>query len=79
PNPVSGHENVRIKVSNPTLNSHVKISIFDRLGRELPGGELELTWQNNEYILEVSTLPRGIYILNLQSETNFSKVKILKL
>ncbi|MEN8251853.1 MAG: S8 family serine peptidase, partial [Bacteroidota bacterium] len=47
PNPVSGHENVRIKVSDPTLNSHVKISIFDRLGRELPGGELELTWQNN--------------------------------
>lgn len=79
PNPVTYSDNIRIKVSDPNENSEVQLKIFDRTGRELAGHSLTLTWQHNEYFLEVSTLPRGIYILNLQSETNFTKVKILKL
>ena len=53
--------------------------MFDTLGNPLLDENLTVNWQNNEYFLEMTALPQGIYILNLQSNSHFSQVKILKL
>lgn len=79
PNPVGENGYLKIKVFDPTSDNNVKIKLFDTLGKQLSDDNLNITWQNNEYFLELLSLPKGIYILNLQSDSNFSKVKILKL
>jgi hypothetical protein len=79
PNPVIENGYLKIKVFDPTSDNNVKIKLFDTLGKPLADDNLNITWQNNEYFLELLSLPKGIYILNLQSDSNFSQVKILKL
>jgi len=79
PNPVTENEFLRIKVFDPIENKEVQLKMFDTLGKPLSDADLSISWQYNEYLLEMATLPRGIYILNLQSGNNFSQVKILKL
>jgi subtilisin family serine protease len=79
PNPVSENGNLKIKVFDPTSDNNVKIKLFDTLGKQLADDNLNISWQNNEYFLELVSLRPGIYILNLQSDSNFSQVKILKL
>ena len=79
PNPVSEGGYLKIKVFDPVSDNNVKIGLFDTLGKPLADDNLIISWQNNEYFLELLSLPQGIYILNLQSESNFSQVKILKL
>ena len=79
PNPVSQDGYLKIKVFDPVNDNNVKIRMFDTLGKRLEEEDLIITWQNNEYFLELSTLRPGIYILNLQSNSNYSQVKILKL
>jgi subtilisin family serine protease len=78
PNPLETTNFLRIKVFDPILDDNVQVKMFDTLGKPLLDENLSITWQNNEYFLEMTTLPRGIYILNLQSNSNFSQVKILK-
>ena len=78
PNPVSESDYLKIKVFDPTSDQIVEIGLFDALGKPLTEDRLNINWQNNEYFLELLSLPRGIYILNLQSENNFSQVKIFK-
>jgi len=79
PNPVVESEYLKIRIFDPLENSKVHIKMFDRLGKPLTDDNLNISWQNNMYFLELASLPRGIYILNLQSSKNFSRVKILKL
>ena len=79
PNPVSQDDYLKIKVFDPVIDNNVKIRMFDTLGKRLEEEDLIITWQNNEYFLELVTLRPGIYILNLQSNSNSSQVKILKL
>ena len=79
PNPVNESGYLKIKVFDPARDQIVNIGLFDALGKPLTEDRLNISWQNNEYFLELLSLPRGIYILNLQSENNFSQVKILKL
>ena len=79
PNPVSQDGYLKIKVFDPVIDNNVKIRMFDTLGKRLEEEDLIITWQNNEYFLELVTLRPGIYILNLQSNSNSSQVKILKL
>jgi subtilisin family serine protease len=78
PNPVI-NDFLRIKVFDPQTDNNVQFKMFDTLGKAMVSTNLSITWQNNEYFLEMSSLPQGIYILNLQSDNNFSQVKILKL
>ena len=79
PNPVTESEYLKIKVFDPVIDDIVELKLFDTSGKFIGGDELIVTWQNNEYFLELETLRPGIYILNLQSNNNFSQVKILKL
>jgi serine protease AprX len=79
PNPVIGEGYLKIKVFDPVSNTNVKIKIFDTLGNRLGEDDLIISWQNNEYFLNMATLRAGIYILNLQTNSNFSQVKISKL
>jgi subtilisin family serine protease len=79
PNPVIEAEKLKIKVFDPARDKFLKIRMFDTLGKPIADDDLQISWQNNEYFLELVSLPRGIYILNLQSDSNFSQVKILKL
>ena len=79
PIPVSEGDYLKIKVFDPVSNETVKIKMFDTSGRLLGGDDLKITWKDNEYFLDLVTLRAGIYILNLQSNSNFSQVKLLKL
>ncbi|RLD22817.1 MAG: hypothetical protein DRI71_06980, partial [Bacteroidetes bacterium] len=79
PNPLETTDFLRIKVFDPIVDNNVQLKLFDTLGKPLSDENLSISWQDNEYFLEMTTLPRGIYILNLQSSSNFSQVKILKL
>jgi subtilisin family serine protease len=79
PNPLETTNYLRIKVYDPIADNNIRIKLFDTLGKPLKDEKLTITWKDNEYFLEMTSLPRGIYILNLQSDSNFSQVKILKL
>ena len=79
PNPVVNTPYLRIKIYDPIRDPSVIFTMFDTLGKPIASADLAITWQDNEYFLEMTGLPRGIYILNLQSGKNFSQVKVLKL
>jgi len=79
PNPVMNTNFLQIKIFDPVADNNVRFKMFDALGKPLTDDNLKITWQDNAYFLETTTLPRGIYILNLQSDSNFSQIKILKL
>lgn len=77
PNPVEN--DLKVYVSDPAEDSNVEFSLFNTNGQPILTSNLDITWQNNQYILDVSTLPRGIYVLNLQSKNNYSQLKFAKL
>jgi len=77
PNPTESE--VVIKVNDPSVDYDVDLKLFNSEGKILNLSNLDITWQDNKYILDVSTLPRGIYVLNLQSNTRYSKLKFIKL
>ena len=79
PNPLETTDYLKIKVFDPIVDNNVQVKMFDTLGNPLLDENLTVNWQNNEYFLEMTALPQGIYILNLQSNSHFSQVKILKL
>jgi hypothetical protein len=79
PNPLETTNFLRIKVFDPITDNNIQVEMFDTLGKPILDKNLTITWQDNEYFLELSSLPQGIYILNLQSNSHFSQVKILKL
>jgi subtilisin family serine protease len=79
PNPIIDADYLKIKVFDPARDKMLRIKMFDTLGKPIADDDLKVTWQDNEYFLELVSLRRGIYILNLQSDNNFSQVKILKL
>lgn len=79
PNPVIGSDYLHIKVFDPIIDTNVQLDLFDTLGKPILDEQLNISWQFNEYFLDMKTLPQGIYILNLQSTSNFSQIKILKL
>lgn len=78
PNPISAND-LNVRVTNPSEDNSVQIELFNTLGQPILIGKESITWQNNEYILDVSTLPRGIYVLNLQSSNNFTQLKFSRL
>ena len=77
PNPVTDY--LRIKIYNPVDNPGLNFTMYNTLGKPVTGADLAITWRDNAYFLEMTGLPRGIYILNLHSGKNFSQVKVLKL
>jgi len=79
PNPIDGNTLLQIKIFDPVKDSEVQLNMYDTMGKPISNEQLAISWQTNKYFLEMSTLPRGIYILNLQSSSNFSQIKILKL
>ena len=78
PNPIADN-NLKVKVTNPSEDSSIQIDVFNTLGQPIYIAQENITWQDNEYILDVSNLPQGIYILNLQSTNNFTQLKFSRL
>lgn len=79
PNPLETTDYLKIKVFDPITDNNVQVKMFDTLGKPLMDENITINWQDNEYFLEMTALPQGIYILNLQSNSHFSQIKILKL
>ena len=77
PNPTV--DDLMVYVSDPAEDANVEINLYNTNGQPILTSSLDITWQDNQYILDVSTLPRGIYVLNLQSKNKFSQLKFAKL
>jgi serine protease AprX len=77
PNPTA--DDLNVYVNNPAEDSKVDFKLFNTNGQPILKANFDITWQDNRYILDVSTLPRGIYVLNLYSKENFSQLKFAKL
>jgi serine protease AprX len=77
PNPTS--DKLTVLVSDPAEDPQMDFRLFNSNGQLMLTSNLSISWQNNRYILDVSTLPRGIYVLNLQSNKNYSQLKFAKL
>ncbi len=78
PNPVKD-QYLNISIANPSENAVVDFNIYNTMGQPIKSGKGNVTWQENRYILDVSTLPAGIYVLNLHSDTQASQIRFSKL
>jgi serine protease AprX len=78
PNPVED-QYLNISIANPSENAIVDFNIYNTMGQPIKSGQGSVTWQENRYILDVSTLPAGIYVLNLHSDTQVSQIRFSKL
>lgn len=77
PNPTE--RELLVYVNDPSEDPLVNIKLYNCNGQPLLFSSLDITWHDNKYILDVSTLPQGIYVLNLQSNNNTSQLKFVKL
>lgn len=77
PNPTE--TSLTVYVNDPSDDPLVNFKLYNCNGQPLLVSDLDITWHDNKYILDVSTLPQGIYVLNLQSTSNFSQLKFAKL
>ncbi len=64
PNPASTYLN--IQVSNSDINS-LRIKLFSVLGNEVPLSDLRQIDNKGSFVLNVSQIPDGIYLLTIQS------------
>lgn len=71
PNPVTS----TFKIKAPTENYPVTYSIFDLTGRIIINTQSTI---NNEESIDLSELPNGIYLLNLNSNESSKCLKLLK-
>lgn len=79
PNPVLADGQLRIRVKNPVEDNEVSVSLHDSSGKILLEDTVPFSWRINEYILEMTGLPAGIYVVNLRSKDKLEKLKIIKI
>ena len=79
PNPLIQDGWLRIRVTDPVENPEVKVSLMDSSGKLIQEDSVPVTWNSNEYLLEMSALPSGIYLVNLQTKDKLEKLKIIKI
>lgn len=78
PNPtIDGH--LFVKISDPTIDGNIGFELMNSLGQYVAGGDRLVTWRDQSYILDVSALPRGLYVLNLHSKQNRIQLKFSKI
>ena len=75
PNPIKDQLTIKF---NQNENESYSISITDIMGRILISQTLPLKHVNQEFTLNTSILPRGNYILKINSATNSYVQKIIK-
>ena len=71
PNPTT--EKVTITCSETTLDTPLSISVFDLLGRKLISRVAD-----NPSVLDLSALPKGVYLLDIRTGGNTFQEKIVK-
>ncbi|WP_417800084.1 T9SS type A sorting domain-containing protein [Tenacibaculum sp.] len=71
PNPVKNELTIRLEDENI-----ISYSIFDHLGNKIK--KVELSLKSKQQILDLSQLKKGVYILNIKSDSNKFTEKIIK-
>ncbi|WP_158605954.1 T9SS type A sorting domain-containing protein [Taibaiella sp. KBW10] len=74
PNPVSAHCTFRMEVGHPA----VELKLINILGQTLWNKSFEANSLQHGYSLPMETLPKGVYNLQVQSETTHTSQKIVK-
>ena len=70
PNPA--HDFVNIKMAS-NINTHVKINVFDLIGRSVLSNEIELNGSDRIYTLDISNIKNGMYLVYISSGASISK------
>ena len=78
PNPVD-QDNLELRVNNPSDIPAVNLTIYDSNGKQMLNQNIEFTWQNNSYIINMINFLPGVYIFNLNTGSTIEKVRILKI
>ncbi len=79
PNPVLEDGQLKIRVKDPVADNEVNVRLLDSNGKLILESSVPFSWRINEYILEMTTLPAGLYLVNLRSKDKIEKLKIVKI
>lgn len=74
PNPVPGTARILLKKTQ----QNVHVIIYDMNGHILQEKRVDVTWKNNPLDIDMSMLPRGVYLVKVKTNDNFKTEKILK-
>ena len=74
PNPASDKITIAL---NSVIDRDIAYSITDQNGRLIHGDSFEATSGLEDYVIDLSKLSMGFYLLNLQSDSFFSSIKLV--
>jgi Secretion system C-terminal sorting domain len=73
PNPTAGIAQIKI---NSQLNGQFQLRVVDLLGKRIEQRQVSIPTGENQFELEASHLPNGLYLLQLQNEKGFVTQKL---
>lgn len=79
PNPIESGSDLKVKIIDPQETDRVTLEFFESTGKKLSKNVIEVSWRENEAVLTMDQLPKGIYFMKVLFDSGSEAFRIVKL